>query len=1419
MEKSNVPNDKKQPSPGAAPAKTTPGAAAKTVAPPAKPDATPPVRLAPPPLFRTIDWAALIVTFVFVFIAYYLTLAPEMTLEDSGELATGSFYAGIPHPPGYPVWTIFTHFFTLLPFNNVAWRVGVAGAFAGALASGLLALIVSRGSSMMIESIDDLKNFDRRWENAICIVSGFVSGLLIGFNGYMWSQAVIVEVYPLSVVSLMGVILCLLRWVYAPFQHRYLYAAFFLYGICVNNHQSLLVIAMGMEVLIVFAEPKLGREMMFWNTFLYLCGLILHPDMLASNTPVFVIFNLIGIISAISWFVLIVLTRKSVGLSVTLVGLLAISLVYIAALVVQPASIFGNDPSHPIQIVVVKCVVHLLGLFSIGFWIWLFVQAKKNSMDVVLDTAILLLGACPLAWVGAITHYVPQLSAKKAIVYLLPVISLAAAITFVAFIRKKFGSYREWLISLGCGGSWLVGAALYLYMPIAGATVPPMEWGYPRTLEGFIHALTRGQYEHINPTAGDGTGLHLITSFFSRYLTQIWRYLEGLDDEFNMLYLLLALVVFLFYLKMKRRERVWIIGMCGIFICLGPFLVLLLNFPSDRQSLELNRVFLTSSHLIISMFIGFGLTLLATYLATHYASARRIFMVIGVCIIDMAVFMLVIQAQDRFDLDMADWASALGYAKVLCWLLAAISAIIFWRESFKEDRFLSIGIPGFFGALSVVPTILALTSLQNPLTFSGFHDTMQGIADAFKPMHYGLPVLASLVLVALGVAFLVALWVYRTRAPLVITLGVFAIMPSYSIFNHWFDNEQRNHWFGYWFGHDMFTPPVAGPDGKFTYDPKIREQMAKGPNSKLVYPEMTKDAILFGGTDPGRFAPTYMIFCDSFIPHKCQPEADQNFDRRDVYIITQNALADPTYLQYIRSQYYRSDETNYDTPFFQEVLRGKEEHDKYSQYYGTNILARMAYDILDKPITDMGARVETRRRKEGVFPPKEIYTPNPKDSQDAFSDYMQDAQQRLYHDQSHPNEPHQMKPGEDVHVDDSGHVQVSGQVAVMAINGLLTKTIFDHNPTNEFFVEESFPLDWMFPHLTPFGVIMKINREPLPALTEDILKRDHEFWAKYSERLIGDWITYDTPVTNITAFAERVYMHHDFTGFKGDLKFIRDDQGQKAFSKLRSSIAGIYSWRVGQPPSGGIMPAQYIATGENRALVEREADFAFKQAFAFCPYSPEAVYRYVQLLVNMRRVDDALAIAETAQKLDPYNGQFAYLINNLRAIGAQAGANAQAVSKMESDIAQLESEVKANPTNFVKQFDLAQKFYALGQNDRMLQVLDGIEQNPNASVPMITAVADAYNKLKQPQKLQGALEKLTRLEPDSPEAWYDLASWQASVGQDKEALQTLKKSLDLNAKRFAQNPKTTDLRTNLAADPHFAKLRETAEYKALLAGR
>ena len=77
----------------------------------------------------------------------------------------------------------------------------------------------------------------------------------------------------------------------------------------------------------------------------------------------------------------------------------------------------------------------------------------------------------------------------------------------------------------------------------------------------------------------------------------------------------------------------------------------------------------------------------------------------------------------------------------------------------------------------------------------------------------------------------------------------------------------------------------------------------------------------------------------------------------------------------------------------------------------------------------------------GVYPDREIYIPSPEDSQRCFNEYLDDARRR--------QQSQQLKPGEDVKIVDN-HVQVAGQVAVMSINGLLTKVIFDHNPKMSF---------------------------------------------------------------------------------------------------------------------------------------------------------------------------------------------------------------------------------------------------------------------------------------------------------------------------------------------------------------------------------
>jgi len=294
-DKANKPGAKSGPAPGKAAA-----APAEPVKPPPPPPAVPKVA----PLFRRIDWLTFLITFLAVMTGYYLTMAPELTLEDSGELATGSFYAGIPHPPGYPVWTVYTYFWTLLPIKNIAWRVALGEAVGGALAAGLLGLLVSRGSSLLVEGIEELKTIGSKWENAICMISGFVAGMLIGFNGFMWSQSVIVEVYAFSVASFMVVLLCILRWIYAPHQHRYLYWALFFHGICFTNHQTLIVAAIGIEIAIAAANFRMGRQLFLGNSIIYIGGLILNEahmlPMLEANPAVFRIFHIVGIISILT---------------------------------------------------------------------------------------------------------------------------------------------------------------------------------------------------------------------------------------------------------------------------------------------------------------------------------------------------------------------------------------------------------------------------------------------------------------------------------------------------------------------------------------------------------------------------------------------------------------------------------------------------------------------------------------------------------------------------------------------------------------------------------------------------------------------------------------------------------------------------------------------------------------------------------------------------------------------------------------------------------------------------------------------------------------------------------------------------------------------------------------------------------------
>ena len=99
--------------------------------------------------------------------------------------------------------------------------------------------------------------------------------------------------------------------------------------------------------------------------------------------------------------------------------------------------------------------------------------------------------------------------------------------------------------------------------------------------------------------------------------------------------------------------------------------------------------------------------------------------------------------------------------------------------------------------------------------------------------------------------------------------GIF-VLPVVALARNHETCSQRGHWFGWEYGKEMMDPLPPG-------------------------------AVLFGGTDAGRFIPTYMIFGESF--EKPRHKRDPAFDRRDVYLITQTQLVARFYRSYIRDHY------------------------------------------------------------------------------------------------------------------------------------------------------------------------------------------------------------------------------------------------------------------------------------------------------------------------------------------------------------------------------------------------------------------------------------------------------------------------------------------------------------------------------------
>jgi hypothetical protein len=261
--------------------------------------------------------------------------------------------------------------------------------------------------------------------------------------------------------------------------------------------------------------------------------------------------------------------------------------------------------------------------------------------------------------------------------------------------------------------------------------------------------------------------------------------------------------------------------------------------------------------------------------------------------------------------------------------------------------------------------------------------------------------------------------------------------------------------------------------------------------------------VYVGGTDPGRFIPTLL---------------NETSDGERHVVLTQNAFADASYLQYVRFLY------------------------------------------------------EDR-----------LAAPAEEDSQRAFQDYLANAQKRLQHDQQFPEEPKQIRPGEDIRMSEN-RVQVSGQVAVMAINERLLQDFMSKNPGASFALEESFPLKSTYAEAVPLGPIMELRgQDAQNPLSAERAAQTLDYWKSTAGELVSD------------------------SGMAVD------SDVRKAYSKMAAAQAGLL--------------ADHHFNGE--------AEQTFRLAMELSPSSPEPVYRLGALLAEMGRKDEARLLLDAFAKSHP----------------------------------------------------------------------------------------------------------------------------------------------------------------------------------------
>jgi hypothetical protein len=234
------------------------------------------------------------IVFFAALLLYSWTLAPTVTLVDSGELIVAARYLGVAHPPGFPLYIMLAHLASRIPIGNVAQRIHFASAVFAALASAVVTLLVAEliaiSSSLKARRRSKKKPANQRKTvtgalapSLLTLAPALAAGLLVAFSRTLWAYATIAEVYTLNALLIVTIFWLMCKWrrsiledersesakraLTIPDYDWLLYTASAIFGLALGVHH--VTVALILPALALFVWKTQGFKFFSSTRFLY----------------------------------------------------------------------------------------------------------------------------------------------------------------------------------------------------------------------------------------------------------------------------------------------------------------------------------------------------------------------------------------------------------------------------------------------------------------------------------------------------------------------------------------------------------------------------------------------------------------------------------------------------------------------------------------------------------------------------------------------------------------------------------------------------------------------------------------------------------------------------------------------------------------------------------------------------------------------------------------------------------------------------------------------------------------------------------------------------------------------------------------------------------------------------------------------